>query len=480
MDQVYEPGTTIAGLRIVSRVGEGAMGTVFRAETPDGRAVAVKLLAPHVARDERFRRRFMRETRIAAGLRHPSVVPVVTAGEENATLYLVMEYIDGADLRELLRREGHLEAPRALSLLSNVADALDAAHAVGLVHRDVKPANILIEGTPPNERALVCDFGLARHLSSVDSLTSDRAFVGTVDYVSPEQIQGGAIDSRVDVYSLGCVLFEALTGNRPFARGSELATVYAHLSDSVPKVTDVRPDLPAALDSVLATALAKHPDDRYATAGELIRAARGSLHAAPPRKWRTRVPLVLGAIALVATIVGATLGIAFAARGHSHQSIEKKVFINPRGFANAPLGLKSDDYKSIFGVGWREDLFVPPQFPVLYYFDRGFGIYLDHPGGRAIIMTTWNRHYETAAGVGPCTSIARLKQVYGNALKPSAENTHDGSTYAYIVGHLIFAANGPGGHPSATVTAVGVYSGTTLGYAAFATLSEPTCGADQF
>jgi len=479
MGRIHEPGTSVAGFRIVSTIGEGAMGTVFRAETVDGQLVALKILAPHLSRDERFRQRFLRESRIAAALRHPYVVPVITAGDEDGALFLVMEYVDGPDLRELLRREGHLEQKRALMLLSNVADALDAAHAAGLVHRDVKPANILVRGAPPNERALVCDFGLARHIASVDSLTSDRAFVGTVDYVSPEQIEGDAIDGRVDVYSLGCVLFEALTGERPFSRNSELATVYAHLSEPVPKATDSRPELPEALDAVLATALAKHADDRYATAGELIRAARTSFHAPPSRPRRKRLPLVVGALALALASVSIALGLVIG-RGDHAEPLVKKVFITPRGFVNAPLGLKSDEYKAIFGVGWREDRFVPPQFPVLYYFDRGFGIYFDQPGGTAIIMTTWNKHYETAAGVGPCTSIARLKDVYGNALQPSSASTVNGKVYAYKVGHVIFGANGPPGHPSATVTAVGVYSGTTLGYAAYVTLSEPTCGADQF
>jgi tRNA A-37 threonylcarbamoyl transferase component Bud32 len=479
MGRIHEPGTSIAGFRIVSTLGEGAMGTVFRAETVDGKVVALKILAPHLSRDERFRQRFLRESRIAAGLRHPYVVPVVASGDEDGALYLVMEYVDGPDLRELLRREGHLEPKRALMLLSNVADALDAAHAAGLVHRDVKPANILVRGAPPNDRALVCDFGLARHVASVDSLTSDRAFVGTVDYVSPEQIEGESIDGRVDVYSLGCVLFEALTGERPFGRSSELATVYAHLSESVPKASDRRPELPTALDSVFATALAKRADDRYATAGELIRAARASFHAPPPRTRRSRLPLVAGVLALALATVSIVLGIVIGHRDHA-TPVEKKVFITPRGFVNAPLGLRSDEYKVIFGVGWREDRFVPPQFPVLYYFDRGLGIYFDRPGGKAIIMTTWNKHYETAAGVGPCTSIARLKDVYGNALQPSSASTVNGKVYAYKIGHLIFGANGPPGRPSTTVTAVGVYSGTTLGYAAYVTLNEPTCGADQF
>jgi len=468
------PGTLVAGFRILSLIGEGAMGAVYRAEGPDGRIVALKLLAPSLLRDERFRRRFLRESRIAAGLRHPYVVPVVASGEADGVLYLVMDYVDGADLREILRREGRLEPERALQLLGKVADALDAAHAAGLIHRDVKPANILIDG----DRAVVCDFGLARHVSTVESLTSERGFVGTVDYVAPEQIEGKPVDGRVDVYSLACVLYEVLTGERPFGRGSELATVYAHLSEPPPRMADARPELPRAFDDVVAIGLAKDPNERYATAGELMREARRALRAPEPPRLRRR-SLVLSVAALAAIVAAAVLAAVFATHGHS-SALQTKVFITPRGFVNAPLGLKSNEYKAIFGVGWREDVFVPPQFPVLYYFDRRFGIYFDRPGGSSIIMTTWNKHYRTAAGVGPCTSIGRLKDVYGNALRPSPNNTFHGKAFAYVIGHLIFGANGPPGHPSPTVTAVGVYRGTTLGFAAFVTLSEPTCDADQF
>jgi hypothetical protein len=161
------------------------------------------------------------------------------------------------------------------------------------------------------------------------------------------------------------------------------------------------------------------------------------------------------------------------------QPLKTRVFITPRGFVNAPLGLRSTEYKAIFGVGWREDIFVMPHFPVLYYFDRGIGIYFKKPGGESIIMTTWNKHYRTAAGVGPCTPIRVLKNVYGNALQPSPDSTVGGKVYAYTVGHIIFGDNGPPGRPSTRVTSVGVYRGTTLGFAAFVTLNEPTCGAQS-
>jgi hypothetical protein len=273
------------------------------------------------------------------------------------------------------------------------------------------------------------------------------------------------------------VLYEALTGARPYARDTDLATVYAHLSEPPPRVSSTRPELPSALDDVFATALAKNPDDRYATAGELVRAARQAFRAPAPKERPRRV---LAVAAILATVVtAAVLATFFATRSHS-TALKTKLFITPRGFVDAPLGLHEDEYKSIFVVGWRDDTFVPPHWRVLYYFDRGLGIYFERPGTGSLLMTTWNRHYRTPAGVGPCTTIAHLKDVYGNALRPSPFNQNHGKVYAYVIGNMIFGANGPPGHPSPTVTAVGVYRDTRLALAAFVTLSEPTCGADQF
>ena len=219
-----------------------------------------------------------------------------------------MAYVEGSDLRELLRRDGQLEPARALDLIAQVAGALDAAHAAGLVHRDVKPANILVSTVADGEHAYVCDFGLARHVSSVSSLTGDRGFVGTLDYVPPEQIAGRPVDGRADVYSLGCVLYECLTGERPFERESELALVYAHLNDPPPRLTDLRPELPEALDGVVATALAKEAEERYASCGELVAAARAALAGKPyARRSRRRRRAV---VATVALLVAAAAGIA--------------------------------------------------------------------------------------------------------------------------------------------------------------------------
>jgi ABC-type transport system substrate-binding protein len=311
-------GTTIAGFRVESLLGQGAMGAVYVAEeTAGGRRVALKLLAPELATDERFRARFLRETELAASLDDAHVVPTLASGDEDGTLYLAMALVEGSDLRKLLRSEGRFDPERAIDLIGQVASALDVAHAAGLVHRDVKPANILVEQTGDGEKAYICDFGLARHVTSVSSLTSDRGFVGTIDYVPPEQVEGGTVDGRADVYSLGCVLFECLSGERPFDRESELSVLFAHLNDPPPRVTERRPELPAAFDTVFETALAKSPDERYATCGELVRAARAALQGkvlARRRRIRRGALVALGTCAVVAAAVAgaivATMGTA--------------------------------------------------------------------------------------------------------------------------------------------------------------------------
>jgi len=311
-------GTIVAGFRILSLVGEGAMGSVYLAEDQHGARLALKLLSPDVARDERFRRRFLRESVVAREIAHPNVVTTVASGEDGGLLYLAMAYIPGSDLRGMLRREVRLEPERAVRLIEQVAGALDAAHAAGLVHRDVKPGNILVAPEAAGERAYVCDFGLARHVSSVSSLTGERGFVGTIDYVPPEQIEGGTIDGRADVYSLGCVLFECLAGERPFERDSELSVVFAHLNEPPPRLSERRPELPVEFDAVFETALAKSPGDRYSTCGEMASAARGALEGktfARGQRHRRRRLIAAGAIVVLAAggAVGGILGTRDAA-----------------------------------------------------------------------------------------------------------------------------------------------------------------------
>ena len=268
-------GTIVAGYRIERELGRGASGAVFLARDEHlDRPVALKLLSPELAADERFRERFLRESRIVAHLDHPGVVSVYAAGEQDGRLYLAMRYVDEGDLGEAIERDGRLEPDRTLRILRQVGEALDAAHAEGLIHRDVKPGNVLVGA---GDRAYLADFGLAKHATTVQSLSRESPFSGTIAYVAPEQIQGGPIDGRCDVYALGCVIFECLTGRTPFDRETDVAVVLAHLQDPPPSVTALRPDLPAAVDAVIERALAKRPDDRYATCAELLDDAAAAL-----------------------------------------------------------------------------------------------------------------------------------------------------------------------------------------------------------
>src|SRR4051812_25406281 len=241
------------------------MGIVYRAtQLSLARPVALKLIAPEHAADAGFRERFERESRMAAAIDHPNVIPVYGAGEEDGRLYLVMRWVAGTDLHRLLRDEVRLEPVRAARIVDQVAGALDAAHAAGLVHRDVKPANVLLSG----EHAYLADFGLTRLAGAEDTMTTDGHFFGTVDYMAPEQFRSEPLDARTDVYALGCVLYAALTGAPPFPRETVPQTMLAHLHDEPPRATTLSTDL----QRVLYRALAKSPDDRYPSAGDLGRA----------------------------------------------------------------------------------------------------------------------------------------------------------------------------------------------------------------
>ena len=263
------PGDVFGDFRIESIAGRGGMGVVYRAVQLDlGRPVALKLIAADRAADPAFRERFQRESRLAALIDHPNVVPVHGAGEADGQLYLVMRYVPGTDLHRLLKHEGPLPPMRAAEVVVQVAAALDAAHAAGLVHRDVKPANVLIAG---DDHAYLGDFGLTRLLSSEEQLTETGQWLGTTDFSSPEQLQGQRVDARADIYSLGCVLHAALFGKPPYPRATMPATLLAHLQDPIPRPSES--GAPAGFDRVMARALAKDPQDRYPSAGDLGRAA---------------------------------------------------------------------------------------------------------------------------------------------------------------------------------------------------------------
>jgi streptogramin lyase len=263
-------GSTIAGYRIDSIAGYGGMGVVYAAtELELGRRVALKVIHADRAEDESFRERFMRESRIAASIDHPNVIPIYRAAADADRLYIAMRYVDGTDLRSLVTLSGRLPAQRAAGIIVQVAAALDAAHSRGLVHRDVKPANVLIDG---GEHAYLTDFGVAR-TTDAPTMTSTGQFVGTVQYAAPEQFRGDGLDARTDIYSLGAVLFFAVTGEPPFVRDSDAAAMYAQLSEPPRDVRELEPGVSAALADVIARALAKDPDARFQSAGDFGRAA---------------------------------------------------------------------------------------------------------------------------------------------------------------------------------------------------------------
>jgi DNA-binding NarL/FixJ family response regulator len=272
-------GDTFAGHRIEELAGRGGMGVVFRAtDLALDRPVALKLIAPDAALDPVFRARFEHECRAAASIDHPHAVEVFHAGEEDGVLYVTMRYVEGTDLGALLASESALEPARAVALVAQVAEALDEAHARGLVHRDVKPTNVLIAERGGLEHAFLTDFGLTKRSEGESGLTKPGFAMGTADYMSPEQARGSDVDGRADIYALGCVLYKSLAGAVPFDRGSDLEKMWAHLNDEPPSLLAARPELPRALEEVVQRALAKDPGDRYETAGEFARAALDAVH----------------------------------------------------------------------------------------------------------------------------------------------------------------------------------------------------------
>jgi len=337
-------GTQIGGYRVEAVAGGGGMGAVYRAtQLGLGRTVALKVIAPQFAADPGFRERFRRESRLAASLEHPNVVTVYEAGEDAGRLFVSMRFVEGPDLRQLLDAEGPLSPERAVGLVSQVGAALDAAHAAGLVHRDIKPANILIERRDGIEHAYLTDFGLVKRIGTDPELTGSTGWVGTVDYVAPEQVSGSIVDARTDIYALGAVLYTALSGRVPYPRDHIAAKLYASVNEAVPALDPGRPNTPAGLDAVVARATAKDPSRRYATAGELAGAAIAAitataattplpgsrwLAAAPlaatrrlahplrPRSWRRAAPALAAALAVVAGGTAAAVTLTGGRHGH--------------------------------------------------------------------------------------------------------------------------------------------------------------------
>jgi serine/threonine protein kinase/DNA-binding beta-propeller fold protein YncE len=294
----FRPGSRIAGYVLEEQVGAGGMAVVFRAHDERlDRKVALKILAPALAADQAFRQRFIRESRTAASIDDPHIIPVFEAGEADGVLYIAMRYVGGGDVRSLLTQAGPLAPGRVAEIISQVSSALDAAHERGLVHRDVKPANMLLDsraGKGRPDHVYLSDFGLTKAALAVTGLTAAGQFLGTVDYISPEQIEGRSVDGRADQYALACAAFELLTGEPPFRRDEVTAVMFAQLSQPPPDVTSRRPGLPAALDAALARALSKSPADRWASCREFSDALLDALGIRPRDSGELPVPETTG------------------------------------------------------------------------------------------------------------------------------------------------------------------------------------------
>jgi streptogramin lyase len=397
-------GSELLGYRLEALIGRGGMGVVYRAHDARlKRDVALKVLAPELGEDARFRERFLHESELAASLEHPNVVPIHDAGEADGRLYIVMRLVDGGDLKELLR-DGPLEPARALRIVEQVADALDAAHARGLVHRDVKPSNVLLDGS---EHAYLADFGLTRRLSDPRG-TGDERSLGTVDYVAPEQIRGEEVDGRADLYALGCLLCECLTGQPPFVRSSEAAVLFAHLEEE--------PAAPDGLETLVPKALAKDPDDRFQTGSELVETALAALGIAEPRA--PRWPFAAAAVGLL--LIGAALLAFFLTGGGGSGSAPaaqggRLLRIDPasnRVTESAPVG----DGPTAVAVGSGRVWVTAYRDSSLWQLDpRGGGVAKIATVGRPSAVTTYDgKAYVAASGPGQFSgNVTRFDAVTG-------------------------------------------------------------------
>jgi serine/threonine-protein kinase len=330
-------GETFGGYTIESELARGGMGTVFLATHERlARKVALKVIAPALARDDDFRARFLRESQLAASLDHPNVIPIYDADEVHGVLFIAMRYVNGPSLQHRIRNRGALSLDETRRIADQIGGALDAAHTAGLVHRDVKPANILI--AEPGGHAYLSDFGLAKR-ASAEGMTQTGFFLGTVDYASPEQIEGRPLDGRADVYSFACVLFHSLAGRPPFVRDSEFGVLDAHLHEPPPKLSSLRSDVPRELDSALARAMAKRPEDRFESAGALAarleddEVTRVAPHSHVPSQKSlarsgSRARLLAGAALVLLVAVAVAAAVVLATRGSGASSEKLRTFVD--------------------------------------------------------------------------------------------------------------------------------------------------------
>ncbi|MFJ1455910.1 serine/threonine-protein kinase [Nocardia sp. N2S4-5] len=354
---------SFAGYRIERKLGSGAMGTVYLAQHPRlPRKDAVKVLAESHADDAAFRARFLREAEIAAGLQHPNLVAVRDRGEDEGRLWIAMQYVDGGDLGDLIRRgPAVLDVARVVRILSEAAEGLDEIHRAGLLHRDVKPANILVAEQPGGaDRVLVTDFGIARPADDSTTLAGPGGLSATLAYAAPEQLSGEPVDHRADIYALGCTLYQMLTGSVPFPRHSPGSVMYAHLHEPPPRPSERNPRIPAAFDPVVAKAMAKKPGDRFATCGELAAAARAAAagHGTAGRRPGRMVALA-AVVALVVVVAAVVYGLRSSESGvpsrADHRPVTGTIEPSQWGtYAYIPQTFPDLLPPSPYGVGYQE------------------------------------------------------------------------------------------------------------------------------
>ncbi|HVO54810.1 MAG TPA: protein kinase [Solirubrobacterales bacterium] len=361
-------GAHVAGYRVEELLGRGGTGEVYRAtDARLGRPVALKVLAGVLAEDDRFGQRLLRESRLAASLDHPNVIPIYEAGEDEGRLFIAMRFVPGGDLKALLRAEGPLDPARAFPIFSQIADALDAAHRRGLVHRDVKPSNVLVDRDDGHEHCYLADFGLTQ--SAAHEGPANGQLQGTVDYISPEQIRGDTLDGRADQYSLACLMYECLTGRLPHEERSEVAALFAHLEQPVPPASEQGTGLPVAIDPVLGRGMAKDREERFESCSALVAAAREAVGLAPDqagarrRRWLPGAAAVaLAALAVIVIVLSGGGGGKAGAKPATGalvrvdpQSNEVVSRTTVRGYPGqlvvTPGGIWMADFRS--GVLWR-------------------------------------------------------------------------------------------------------------------------------
>lgn len=432
-------GTNLGEYQLESVLGRGGMSIVYRADDLRlKRKVALKLLAPELGEDDKFRERFLRESQLAASLEHPNVVPIYEAGELGGLLYIAMRYVPGTDLRAFLRRQGALDPERSLEIVSQLANALDAAHERGLIHRDVKPSNVLVTGRARHEQCYLADFGLSTSASDRSAVADPQQMIGTIDYVAPEQIRDDEIDGRADVYSLSCLLYECLTGDVPFRHSSDVAVIYAHLEEAVPPASERKPGLPAAIDDVLTRGMAKAREDRWSTCGGLVEAARAAFgEAAVParvrvsrRLRRSRISFVTAAVGVVAIAAAAGV-VLLSGGGAAIASDASLVRIDPAdGHAAGSLVLGTQPTAVTVCAG---------------------SVWVTRVGGRVSQIDPKTLTHHTVAVQAAATDVADDGNLAAVVSGPPEQVTMIDAAYGKVSNVVVL----PGGHSAATVAVQG-------------------------